>query len=142
MSFNSMEANWLEPDDSPFDAAIEAGWINPEDVSKAMLDVMDERVRTETVEGFSSEQDDRYIQFELGKAAASYLAVSIVKEKTRADWLKRRFAPGTWPWQLSWWKPKDRRRDLVRAAALIVAEIERLDRQTAREAASAKEKPA
>jgi hypothetical protein len=27
-----------------------------------------------------------------------------------------------------WWKPKDRRRDLVRAAALIIAEIERLDR--------------
>lgn len=27
-----------------------------------------------------------------------------------------------------WWKPKDRRRNLVKAGALIVAEIERLDR--------------
>ena len=31
-------------------------------------------------------------------------------------------------WGLDWLKPKSPRRDLVRAAALIVAEIERLDR--------------
>jgi hypothetical protein len=37
-----------------------------------------------------------------------------------------------WPWSVQWWKPKDRRRDLVRAGALIVAEIERLDRAAAR----------
>ena len=39
-------------------------------------------------------------------------------------------APFGWPhtWDASWWKPKDRRRDLVRAGALIIAEIERLDR--------------
>ncbi len=37
-----------------------------------------------------------------------------------------------WPWELKWWKPKDRRRDLVRAGALIVAEIERLDRARAK----------
>ena len=35
-----------------------------------------------------------------------------------------------WPgWAWSWWKPKNRRHDLIRAAALIVAEIERIDRQ-------------
>jgi hypothetical protein len=33
-----------------------------------------------------------------------------------------------WPWDLKWWKPTTPRRDLVKAAALIVAEIERLDR--------------
>lgn len=33
-----------------------------------------------------------------------------------------------WPWSRQWWKPKNPRRDLIRAAALIVAEIERLDR--------------
>jgi hypothetical protein len=36
--------------------------------------------------------------------------------------------PQQWPWLSKWWKPKDRRRDLVRAAALVIAEIERLDR--------------
>lgn len=41
--------------------------------------------------------------------------------------------PPMWPraWDLERWKPKDRRRDLIRAAALIVAEIERLDRAAA-----------
>jgi len=34
-----------------------------------------------------------------------------------------------WPWDPKWWKPKDRRRDLVRAAALIIAEIDRHDRE-------------
>jgi len=37
-------------------------------------------------------------------------------------------APPPWPWDKEWWKPKGRRRDLIRAAALIVAEIERMDR--------------
>lgn len=36
--------------------------------------------------------------------------------------------PRGWPWGSSWWKPKDPRRDLVRAGALILAEIERIDR--------------
>ena len=33
-----------------------------------------------------------------------------------------------WPWLSSWWKPSTNRRDLVKAGALILAEIERLDR--------------
>lgn len=36
-----------------------------------------------------------------------------------------------WPWDESWWKPTTPRRDLVKAAALILAEIERLDRMAA-----------
>ena len=36
--------------------------------------------------------------------------------------------PPSWPWVRRWWKPTDRRRDLVKAGALILAEIERLDR--------------
>ncbi|MNC99215.1 hypothetical protein D3C83_174210 [compost metagenome] len=34
----------------------------------------------------------------------------------------------SWPWEGCWWKPTGRRRDLVKAGALILAEIERLDR--------------
>jgi hypothetical protein len=37
---------------------------------------------------------------------------------------RRQFGRGT----VSWWKANDRRSNLVRAAALILAEIERLDR--------------
>ena len=34
-----------------------------------------------------------------------------------------------WPFGWFWWKPTTPRRDLIKAAALIVAEIERLDRK-------------
>lgn len=34
------------------------------------------------------------------------------------------------PWDEKWWKPKNPRRDLVKAGALILAEIERIDRQS------------
>jgi hypothetical protein len=33
-----------------------------------------------------------------------------------------------WPWDDEWFKLTDPRRDLIKAAALIIAEIERLDR--------------
>ncbi|HCF3475434.1 TPA: hypothetical protein ACHSVP_002604 [Pseudomonas aeruginosa] len=36
-----------------------------------------------------------------------------------------------WPWDEQWWKPSTARRDLVKACALALAEIERLDRATA-----------
>ncbi|SUU02078.1 Uncharacterised protein [Acinetobacter baumannii] len=38
-------------------------------------------------------------------------------------------APEYWPWDDCYWKPKSPRQDLVRAAALLIAEIERLDRE-------------
>ena len=37
-------------------------------------------------------------------------------------------APFFWPWERDWWKPVDNRRDLVRAGALISAELDRMDR--------------
>ena len=33
-----------------------------------------------------------------------------------------------WPWAPEWWKPSSYRRNLIKAGALIIAEIERLDR--------------
>ncbi|HHW2459226.1 TPA: AAA family ATPase [Pseudomonas aeruginosa] len=36
-----------------------------------------------------------------------------------------------WPWDEQWWKPTSARRDLVKACALALAEIERLDRAAA-----------
>lgn len=38
-------------------------------------------------------------------------------------------APDEWPWDVSWWKPSaDPERNLVKAGALIAAEIDRLHR--------------
>lgn len=36
--------------------------------------------------------------------------------------------PVSWPWDFQWFKPSDDRRNLVKAGALILAELERLDR--------------
>ncbi|HAT7488637.1 TPA: hypothetical protein QCH64_002730 [Enterobacter asburiae] len=94
--------------------------------SSAVSDVLAERRRQVTSEGYTHEQDDRYTDGELREAAACY----IVAEGSPS------LVPELWPWPATYWKPTNLRRDLVKAGALILAEIERLDRQTAlREAA-------
>lgn len=94
----------------------------------AVVDVAGERLRQVTAEGWAREHDDGHVDGELAKAAACY-----AYEATRTDYQRETDQgnpPPLWPWDKEWWKPKDRRRDLVRAAALIIAEIERLDRLT------------
>lgn len=89
---------------------------------QAARDVLAERSRQRTVEGWTDAHDDwDHRHGELALAAAAY-----AEHSARFDELK--VCPITWPWDSKSWKPKDRRRDLVRAAALIIAEIERLDR--------------
>ena len=44
------------------------------------------------------------------------------------DLYRSEACPDDWPWSDKWWKPKDKIRDLVRAGALIAAEIDRLQR--------------
>ena len=77
-----------------------------------------ERRRQIEVEGFTAEHDDGH-PGEMAKAAATYALWA-------TDWDGE--VRNIWPWQISTFKPKDVRRDLIRAAALIVAEVERLDR--------------
>ena len=43
-----------------------------------------------------------------------------------------------WPWEARHWGRQDRRQELVRAAALIIAEIDRLDRAAEWDAAARK----
>lgn len=90
--------------------------------SVAARDVLAERHRQMDVEGWTPEHDDHHRKGELAAAAACYAH----------DLRKHRVAsPPYWPWAEEWWKPTDRRRDLVKAGALIIAEIERLDRLAA-----------
>lgn len=86
-----------------------------------------ERRRQIEVEGWSEEHDDQHGNFEMAHAAACY--VSHVAH-CRGHWADADVPPRNWPWDEKWWKPKSERRDLIRAAALLVAEIERLDRQS------------
>lgn len=91
----------------------------------ALQAIANERARQLGVEGYSREHDDDHFAGELAAAATCYVMNAAI-HLTGADlpvdlgrW---------WPWNTGSFKPKDPRRDLVRAAALIVAEIERGDR--------------
>lgn len=86
-------------------------------VPKAWLDVQAERRRQITAEGWTPEHDDLYCAAELPRAAAAYILNGANDE-----------APAIWPFSAKWWKPRDARSNYVRAGALILAEIERLDR--------------
>ncbi len=88
-----------------------------------------ERRRQIEGEGWTPEHDDQHAEYELSRAAAMYARHAA---NAHADPLYAVIgAPEAWPWNYEWWKPKDPRRDLIRAAALLVAEIERLDRANA-----------
>lgn len=96
----------------------------------AIDDIAAERRRQIEAEGWTPEHDDDHRGGVMALAAAAY-AVSSVRRSARTDCGEARIAERArqiWPWEAAWWKPKSAREDLVRAAALIVAEIERLDR--------------
>lgn len=95
-------------------------------MTNAAKDVLAERRRQIEVEGFSTEHDDQHKDSELAAAAVCYVA-----RRCRGKIWWSKIVEAYWPWDLDWWKPTDRRMDLVKAGALIIAEIERLDRQSA-----------
>lgn len=98
------------------------------DLTLAERDVLAERRRHVNGEGWTPEHDDTHRRGEMAAAAACYAMPDNSREYF--DYMGKAAIPKPrgWPWDISWWKPKDRRYDLVRAAALIIAEIERLDR--------------
>lgn len=114
-------------------------------MSQAIKDIVAERERQISAEGWTPEHDDEHDDYSLGLAAAAYAGgvdcgskvvgytddVSGGRGDTPVWGVRNKRVPIPWPasWDPRWWKPTgDRRRDLVKAGALIVAEIERLDR--------------
>ncbi|MDU7096890.1 MAG: ead/Ea22-like family protein [Enterobacter sp.] len=93
---------------------LEARAFNP-----AIMDVVAERQRQQSVEGWTPEHDNAYQNSELADAAACY-AIHAHNQGFST--------PAHWPWSHDWWKQSGARRDLVKAGALILAEIERIDR--------------
>lgn len=85
-----------------------------------------ERIRQIEQEGWAPQYDDRHAGGEMALAAACYA----LAEKQRGD-----HPPSPWPWSREWWKPSpsNRIRELAKAGALIVAEIERLARMQRRQ---------
>lgn len=102
--------------------------------SKAAADVLAERRRQIEAECWTLEHDDAHQGSELAWAGACYAIASAPPNPAAAVISQKDIPHALWPWALQWFKPSDRRRDLVKAAALIIAEIERLDRTISEDA--------
>lgn len=94
----------------------------------AAADVLAERRRQVESEGYSHQNDDGYVNDEMAAAAAFYVMPPGVR-----DWPMESGGYGATMGQANypdWMPPKigDRRRELVKGAALALAEIERIDR--------------
>jgi hypothetical protein len=113
-------------------------------------------------EGFDADHDDASDPGAHERAAACYAYAAgqadhlgafvdfnakTAPREGRLGWVVRDTLVMMWPWSVLWWKPKTdapdwKRRCLVRAGALIIAAIERIDRAKARaslEASQAKD---
>jgi DNA repair exonuclease SbcCD ATPase subunit len=78
-----------------------------------------ERERQIKNEGYGAEHDQVHAPMTLAKAAVSYILCN--------DERKRKIAKTTyWPWEDKYYKPRDMKRNLVRAGALVAAAIDRL----------------
>lgn len=88
--------------------------------TQAATDVNAERAHQAAM--FPARQDDAYRLEQLESAAAAYALAA-------AD--RKDIAEDEWPWDLRTFKPRDQRRNLVKAGALILAAIERIDRRDA-----------
>lgn len=87
-----------------------------------------ERIRQMEKENCSHEHDDGHTDGAIALAAACYaLPERFRKRDDTQD------QPELWPWEEEDWKPSpaNRMRELIKAGALIVAELERIDRMEA-----------
>ena len=109
------------------------GWVDLDGYSTAEIDVLAERARQVDEEGFGTEHDDQVnAGGELAWASACYAVATGPVNPAACVIAGDNIPHALWPWALHCFRPKDRRADLVRAGALIIAEIERLDRAEAR----------
>lgn len=98
--------------------------------------ITEERQRQIDAEGWTAEHDDEHDTGELAMAASVYarMAGSLDGDRNRLR-SGASFVPMFWPWVTEWFKPgpdnstNSRIRELVKAGALIAAEIDRLQRK-------------
>jgi hypothetical protein len=93
-------------------------------LTPAALRALAERHRQIDVEGFTSEHDDQHDVGALVCAAVCYASADTVNHPIAEP-------PDMWPWADEWWKPGDESRNLDKAAALLIAAGDRLDRESA-----------
>lgn len=99
---------------------LDAVWSVYGQTCQGAVDVLKERCRQVEEEGYVSESDDGYTDYQLPRAAICYAI--------KAAGLPSHRATLYWPFPAPAFKPTERRANLVKAAALLLAEIDRLDR--------------
>lgn len=106
-------------------------WMSPPR-SAGCEQILAERIRQIDAEGWTEAHDDAHTGGELLLAAWAYLTESDVfgGEPCGDE------PPEGWPWAADWWRPSpDLEKNLVRAGALIAAELDRLERRRTLDAA-------
>lgn len=110
--FNQLDPQWSKP--------IKA--VAGKQIVSGIELIAAERQRQVQQEGWSIEHDAMHVEGELRDAAICYAMV--------CDPRAGENVLGIWPWETIWWKPsEDQVRNLVKAGALIAAEIDRLQAQ-------------
>lgn len=90
-------------------------------LTPAEAEVIVERRRQVSQEGFTAEHDDRHTNGVIAMAAMCYTHPSAILSLQKEP-------PCAWPWGRKCWKPKDYHTNLVKATALLLAELERIMR--------------
>jgi hypothetical protein len=100
----------------------------------ACRDITSERARQIAFEGYDEDHDDKHAKGELTVAAICYLRVAMTHVYPDSHSAAAPVGPPSdWPFSPAQYKPDwtSARGNLVKAGALIAAEIDRLDRQGA-----------
>lgn len=120
---------------APTDAGGEGWTVAHDDVTGRLAE--GDLAHAACAHAFAAAQPDEHARFlELG--------AKLERPPIRRGWLVVEYLRAVWPWDVAWWKPRTdregwRRRCLVKAGALIIAAIEKLDRADARAKLSAEE---
>jgi len=94
--------------------------------------ITDERTRQIEVEGWTPEHDQEHADQQMAEAAMCYIArtVNMPSGDEYSSSSLSDFPPEAWPWSPKWWKPDSHPvRNLVKAGALLAAEIDRIQNQ-------------
>jgi hypothetical protein len=85
--------------------------------------ISEERKRQIDKEGWTLKHDDSHTEGQLASAAKAYMQHAAGNHQTPQGyvWAKKH----GWPWSRWDWKPSTPERDLVKAGALLVAEMDR-----------------
>lgn len=94
---------------------------------RSTVSVMTERLEQIFKHGYDQAHDNEHPLINLVLAASCYGGVAFSVLYGNSPLAAQRYYAPVWPWQPESFKPRDTRANLVKAAALLLAAIDRLD---------------